>query len=249
MDSVAQSIPQKPLSQLERIFYTFVSPATAFADMVQNRSWLVALLITVLTSYLYSFTVIQKVGLDQVVQNMVAHNATLQHQLVNDTPEQRADVISTSADFTKLSMLFEPVIVILFNLLLAGIFLASFNVVFDTRLKFSAVFCILLYADLINALKPAVATITLWIGIPAAQFDLQNPLGTNLQYFFPDVGNAAIQSMLFSLDALMIWYLAALAVGFAVAGRLKFGHAAAVVFSWWGVLVFARIALASLGTK
>jgi hypothetical protein len=248
MDSTVQSMPQKPLSQLERVLFTFVSPTEAFTDMLRNRSWLLALAITVLTSYLYSYAVIQKVGLDQTVQNMVSHNATLGARLQLDTPAQRSAAISTSATITKWTMICEPLVVVLFNLLLAGIFLSSFNVVFNTQLKFGTVFCILIYADLINALKPVLTTVFLWIGaIPATQFDLQNPLGTNLGYFFPTFGNAALKSLMFSLDVFMIWYLAILAVGFAVAGRLKVGQAAAVVFSWWGVLVFSRIALASLG--
>jgi len=250
MESVIQLMPQKPLSQIERVLFTFISPTEAFTDMLRNRSWLIALAITVLTSWCYSYTVIQKVGLDQAVQNMVSHNATLATQLGRDTPEQRSAAMSISAPISKWTMICEPLAVLLFNLLLAGIFLASFNVVFNTHLKYSTLFCILIYADLINALKPVVTTVVLWSGaVPATEFDLQNPLGTNLEYFFPTFGNAALRSLMFSLDGFMIWYLAVLAIGFAVAARLKVGQAAAVVFSWWGVLVFLRIALASLGGR
>src|SRR5579884_3403564 len=179
MDIAAQSISQRPLSQIERVLYTFAAPSQAFKDLLRNRSWWLALALTVLTSFFYSYTIIQKVGIDQTVQNMVQRNAALQHAVETDTPKQRAATLAGAQTSLRVSMALEPVIVVLFNLFLAGIFLASFNVVFGTKLNYGLVFSVLLWADLINTVKPVCSAINLWLGFPATQFDFQNPLGTD----------------------------------------------------------------------
>lgn len=248
MDYAAQSIPQRPLSPIERVVFTFTSPTAVFTDVLRNRSWVIAFVITVLANYFYGYALVQKVGFHQAVQNMVSRNAAMEHQLERDTPKQRSAVMSFSAKVMQWSMLTEPLLVIVFNLVLAGIFLASFNTVFATKLKYGLVFSVLIWADLINTIKPICTAIALWLGYPPANFDIQNPIGTDLGYFFPAWGNPAMKSLLFSLDVVMIWYLIVLAIGFSVVGKLKLGQAAAVVFGWFGVLVFTRIALASLGS-
>ncbi len=104
MDFAAQSISQRPLSQIERVLYTLISPSQAFQDVLRNRSWWLALALTVLTSFFYSYTVIQKVGVDQTVQNMVQRNATLEHALESDTPKQRAATLAGAQTSLRLSM-------------------------------------------------------------------------------------------------------------------------------------------------
>lgn len=237
----------KPLSQVERVAYTFISPSRTFTDVIRNQSWLLAFLLTVFASYCFSVTVVQKVGVDQVVQNMMRANPQLQQRLAQSTPEQRSQYQTIAKNTLRYSMAAEPLLVIVFNLVIGGVLLASFNVAFDAKLTFARVFCVLLYADLINTVKPILTTILLWSGYPPASFNLQNPIATNLAYVVHG-GSAALSSLLYSLDAVDLWYLIVMAIGFAVIGKLRFAQAASVIFGWWSVIVFTRLAFAAMGS-
>lgn len=238
---------RKPLNELERLFYTFISPSEMFYDVLRSTSWWLPLLVTIVCSYGFSLTVVDKIGVDQVVTNMMHANVQLQKRLATLTPEQVAQYRVLAMTSLKWSMGLAPILVVLFNLFIGAVLLASFNVAFDAKLKFNQVFCVLMYADLINTPRYIASALVAWFGNSPAAFDINNPVPTNLGYFFPNA-SAPLGSFLFSIDVLTIWYLAVMAIGFSIVGRLKPAQAAAVVFGWWGVIVFARIAWAAVTT-
>ena len=67
-------------------------------------------------------------------------------------------------------------------------------------------------------------------------FDLKNPVGTNLGYYFPDAG-AGLKSALSFFDVIGIWQLVLLVIGDAIVARVSRGKAAAVVVGWWVLIL------------
>lgn len=76
MASAATVPPQEtaPLSEGQRLAYTFVAPSKAFTDLRRNAAWWAPFLILVIVSLSFSYVVDQKVGFRKVVENTSSCN-------------------------------------------------------------------------------------------------------------------------------------------------------------------------------
>lgn len=240
---------EQPMSQITRVLSIFFAPTRTFADVLRSKTWWFPLLLTILCSYAFSAAAVEKVGLNHLVSTMLRADGQTQQRLADATPEQRAQAAELSTTVLKWSMIGAPAAVAIFNLAIGLALWVSFNQVFGAKLSFNAVFCVLMYADLIQNLKPILSTIVLYLlDGSTANFNIQNPIGSNGAFFLPSDANPALRSLLSSIDAITIWYLVVMAIGFAVVGRLKRGQAFAVVFGWWAVVMFVRVGWAAVSS-
>jgi hypothetical protein len=72
-------------------------------------------------------------------------------------------------------------------------------------------------------------------------FDLKQPVGTNLGYYFSDA-SPWLRTLLGSFDVVGIWALVLLVIGGAIVAKVKWGQAAAVVVGWWLLIVLIGVA-------
>jgi hypothetical protein len=67
-----QSSPEPaPLSEGQRIAYTFFAPSKTFTDLRRNASWWGPFVLIVIVSFLFCYTVDQKVGFRKVTENII----------------------------------------------------------------------------------------------------------------------------------------------------------------------------------
>ena len=74
-------------------------------------------------------------------------------------------------------------------------------------------------------------------------FDLKNPVGTNLGYYFCRMRRRGCRRCWAQFDAVKIWSLVAAVLGGCDSGEeVELGQAAAVVVGWWLLIVLIAVA-------
>jgi hypothetical protein len=83
--------------------------------------------------------------------------------------------------------------------------------------------------------------VLLFSGVGLENFDIQNPVGTNIGYYLTSPTLKALGS---GFDIFGLWSLALLVLGMAIISKKTIGQAAAVVIGWWvlGMLILTGIA-------
>lgn len=225
------------LSQVERVVDTFIAPTKTFTDILRNRSWWLPFLLMVVVSIGVTFTVDRQVGFDRVVENQIQQAGPKQQEaMASLTPEQRAGRVRGMAVGYRYTSFAFPVLVLLFSAIAAAVLWATFNFGLGAQATFGEMFCVWMYCSLPKLLAGLLTILTLWFGGDAESFNLKNPVGTNLGYYFPDAG-AGLKAALAFFDVIGIWQLVLLVIGTAIVAKVSRGKAAAVVVGWW-VLIF-----------
>src|SRR6185312_11085559 len=83
------SISAAGLGQLGRVASTFTAPSRTFEDIRNgHRRWWLPFILISIVSYLLFAAVVQRVGLEQTVQNQFRFNPRAQEQMAQASPEQ-----------------------------------------------------------------------------------------------------------------------------------------------------------------
>jgi hypothetical protein len=122
--------------------------------------------------------------------------------------------------------------VLIFMLLEALILWGLFNFGLGAKTTFGQVFAVVAYAGLARALTWVLSAVLLFAGVGTENFDLRNPVGTNLGYYLQDSPKWMATAGQF-LDVLGLWSLALLIVGMAIISRKKISQSAAVIGGLW----------------
>lgn len=228
------------LSQVQRVVDTFVAPTKTFTDILRNRSWWLPFLLTVVVSLGVTFTIGQQVGWERVVENQIQASPKQQDALASLTPQQRAGRLRGMAIGYRYTSFGFPVLVLLFSAIAALGLWATFNFGLGARTTFGEMFCLWMYCALPKLLIGLLTILTLCFGGNAEAFDLKNPVGTNLGYYFPDAG-AGLKAALGFFDVVGIWVLVLLILGTAIVAKVSRGKAAAVIIGWWVLILIISV--------
>lgn len=232
------------LSQVERVVDTFIAPTKTFTDILRNRTWWLPFLLTVIVSLGVTATISSKVGWERVVENQIQASPKQQDALASLTPEQHeARMHGMTVGYMYTSYGF-PVLILLFSAIAALGLWATFNFVLGASTTFGEMFCLWMYCSLPKMLIGLLTILTLFFGGNAEAFDLKNPVGTNLGYYFPDAG-AGLKAALGFFDVIGIWTLVLLVIGTSIVARVSRGKAAAVVVGWWVLILVISVASAA----
>ena len=232
------------LSQVERVVDTFVAPSKTFTDILRNRSWWLPFLLTVIVSLGVTFTVGQQTGWERVVENQIQASPKQQDAMASLTPEQHAARLHGMTVGYRYTSYAFPVLVLLFSAIAAFGLWATFNFVLGAQTTFGEMFCLWMYCSLPKLLIGLLTIVTLLFGGNAEAFDLKNPVGTNLGYYFPDAG-AGLKAALGFFDVLGIWSLILLIIGTAIVAKVSRGKAAAAIIGWWVLILIISAAAAA----
>ena len=78
------------LTQWQRVTNTFTAPSKTFEDIKRgNRSWWLPLIIGAILSYMLFGAIVQKIGMQQVVDNQIRMDPKSQERMAKASPEQR----------------------------------------------------------------------------------------------------------------------------------------------------------------
>jgi Yip1 domain len=235
------------LTQWQRIVYTFTAPSKTFEDIRRgNKSWWLPLIIGSLFSYILFGAVVQRIGIQQVVDNQIRLNPKAAEQLAQAPPDRRELSNKISVIATEAAFLGGPVLgmigVSIFSLGLWG----TMNFIFGGKSKFTTIFPVFYYGWLPQAIKAILGTIVIYAGMAPESFNVKNFSPTNLGAFLdPADTNKALYTLATSLDAVTIWSLVLLSIGAATVAGTKRSSGYIAVFGWWAIFVLIGVAWAA----
>jgi hypothetical protein len=239
-DSLAVDGQGTGLSQVERVVDTFVAPTKTFTDILRNTSWWLPFLLAVLVSLAMTVVIDKHVGFDRVVENVIHDSPKQEEAMVNLTPEQRATQVSRMAiGYRYVSYAFPLFILAITAVAALGLW-ASFNFGLGAQTTYGQMFTLWMYASLPKLLAALLTIVTIYLGGSAEQFDLKNPVGTNLAYYLPD-SPPWLKAALGYFDVMGIWTLVLVVIGTATVAKVSRGKAAAVVVGWWVLLLIVSV--------
>jgi hypothetical protein len=229
----AIAVPEGPaLSQMERVVDTFVAPSKTFTDILRSASWWMPFVFMVLVGIVFSTAIDKKVGFDQIAQQQIEKNKFAAEQINALPPDARAAQYRAAATRTKVITYSYSVVILIFAAIISLLWWATANFALGATTRYSQIFAIWMYAALPKSLMALLAAILLFAGVGIENFDLQNPLGTNLGYYMTDSG-AGLKAALGFFDLFGLWSLALAVLGVAIVARKSKMQAAIVVVSWW----------------
>ena len=234
-----EQVSAEPMGELGRLGGVLFDPKPAFADIAARpvRWWVPLLLLSVITvGFILLFS--QRVGWERFFQQQFAQNPRTREM----PAEQRERIIGQQAAVTKwVAPVIAPIQFGVLTLVVAGVFLFVFNILAGSQLTFRQVFTVTSYSLLPFAVATLLAMGLMYVQSPA-EFDLQNPVMSNLGVFFDPVESPVLFALTKSLDVFVIWVLLLLATGFSAAGRrLSWGKAFTWVVGTWVLFVVGRV--------
>jgi hypothetical protein len=201
----------------------------------------------VISSFCFVYTVQTKVGWDQVTENMRANMSEKQKERIEQMPpDQQQRQAQGMKTVVKYSAYAFPVFILIVNLIFAVVLMATFNFGVGTSISFSRAFAICMYAGVVGIIKSVLAIITMFAGANPENFNLENPVGTNLAFYMDKSSVGALYPLLQTLDIFTLWTCILLGIGFAVVGGKKTSTGIGVVFGWLALIVVIRVGWAAM---
>lgn len=242
---VAVEAPQ--LNALQRIMNIFVAPTKTFEDVRRSSGWWVPFLVASAVGLLYAFVIVHRIGLPTLVDGVIRQSSALESQLASSTPEQAA-AIRSRVEMNFKFMYAAPVFSLLFGLAAAGILLATANFGAGGKANYKQMLGVWFYGALPLTLFALVVVAAVLGGVTGDSFDIKNPIGTNIGFYFLD-GDLpkTVLPLLSAIDLFAIWTAVLLTIGVSVVAKITRFAAGAVVFGWWFVWILLLTAGAAFG--
>lgn len=240
--------PSQPaLSEPERLINVFFAPTKTFADLRRSASWWVPFVLISLFSYALVFTVDNKVGFEQVSENQIKMNHRAMEQMDQLSPADRARRMDVSVKITKGISYAIPVLILISDVIIAAILMATFNFGLGTEIRFGQSLAIVMYAGIVTLLRPVLAIVSLFAGSNVEAFNFSNPVGTNPAYYMSlDSATGWLYHLASWFDVFTIWLFVLIGVGFAVVGKKKISSGVAVMLGWFVLLALVSTAWSAL---
>jgi len=233
------------LTQMERVADAYVAPTKLFDDIRRSASWWLPFLLGIIVSFFFVYSVDRQIGFEQVAQANINRNAQ-QEQRMSTMPEaQREQAMHTIAKVTRVISYSYPILTLIFALIAAGILMMSFNFGLGGKGTFQQYFAVWFYAGLPYLIKYILAAVAIFAGASAQQFDMRNPVGTNIGWYLSSDTSLWVRTLLSSVDIFTIWVLVLLVLGCATIARVKRSSAAFVVVGWWLLIVLGSTIVAA----
>lgn len=234
------------LSQMERVVDTFVAPTKTFTDIRRNASWWLPFLLSILISLAFVASVDRKIGFDQVAQSNINRNAQAQQSMSNLPEAQREQSIHTIAAYTRVVSYLFPVLGLIFALICAGILMLTFNFGLGAKASYKEYLAVWFYAGLPFLIKLLLAAIAIFAGVSAEQFDINNPVGTNVGWYLTSDIPLWVRTLFSSADIFTIWVVLLLILGCSTVARVKRSSAAIAIIGWWVLIILGGTITAAI---
>ena len=225
----------QPLSQVERVVDTFVAPSKTFSDILRSANcWLPLVLMAVMTIG-WCFSIDKTVGFASATETQMSKNPKQEEAMQGLPPAERADRMALTVKITRISTYFSIICVLIFMVIETLILWGAFNFGLGASTKFSQVFAVVAFAGLPRALIWLLSSIFLFAGVGTDNFDLRNPVGTNLGFYVQDPKWLSTAGQFF--DVLGLWSLALLVIGMAIISGKKTSQSATVIVGLWVLIL------------
>ncbi len=228
------------LSQVERVVDTFVAPSKTFTDILRNTSWWLPFLILMVVTMASAFAIDQKIGFDRVAEQSIAQSASATDQMSQLTPDARAAAVHRIAVGQKYGNYAAGVFILLFVAIIALLNWASMNFGLGAKTTFGQNFAVCMYAGLPKIFIALLNIVFVYAGVNTENFDLNNPVGTNIGYYMAD-SEHWLRMAGSCFDIFGLWSLALMVIGLAIISKKSKGQAAIVAVGWWLIGMFILV--------
>lgn len=232
----------KGLAQVERVVDTFVAPSKTFTDILRSTSWWLPFLLLVVVTMASSFAIDRKIGFERVAEQSISQSSAVEEQMAQLPPDQRAVQIHRIAVGQKYGSYAAAVIILIFVAIVALLNWVSLNFGLGAKTSFGQNFAVCMYAGLPKIFVGLLNIVFVYAGVNTENFDLNNPVGTNIGYYMTDSAHWLQTAMSF-FDIFGLWTLALTVIGLAIISRKSKTQAAIVAVGWWliGMLILTGI--------
>lgn len=235
------------LSEGARIIDTFIAPSKTFTDLRRSAAWWAPWLLISVFSIAFMVTISKQIGFEQVTRNQIAHSARAD-QFDRLPADQQARQIQFSIKILQFFAYGSPAVILFFSLITTLILWGTFKVGFSAETTFGQAFAIGMYAGLPSIIGAILGIISLFAGVSAEGFDINNPVATNLAYYLdPETTGKFIRGMASSLDVFIIWTIVLIGIGYSSTSKVKRSTAIIVVACLYLVWKLITSGLATLG--
>jgi hypothetical protein len=230
------------MGEFSRLVGVFFEPTKTFRDIAQRPSWIVPMVLVILASLGFAYTLSQRVGWDRVIQQQNEASSRFQQA----PPEQREQGLALQRKIVPVSfyggsILAPPIVSLIVAAVLLGI-----TALMAAGLRFKQVFAAVVWAGIPRVLSAILTIVVLFMKNPD-EFNLRNPLAFNAGAFMdPTSGSKFVYALATSLDLFVLWNIFLIATGLkAAAGkRLTFTGALVAVLVPWAILTLGGAAIA-----
>ncbi len=245
MDGPGRETGSTGLSQMGRVVDAYVAPTKTFLDIRRNASWWLPFLLGIIVSLCFVYAIDRQIGFDQVAQANINRSESGQQRMSSLPAAQREQTMHTIAISTRIFSYAYPLVGLIFALIAAGILMASFNFGLGAHATFQQYLAVWFYAGLPFLIKYILAAIAIFAGASADQFDMRNPVGTNIGWYLPSDIPVWVRTMFSSVDLFTIWVVVLLVLGCATVARVKRSSAAFIVVGWWLLIILGSTVVAA----
>ena len=139
-----------------------------------------------------------------------------------------------------------PCFGLLFALILAGILMVTFNFGLGAKASYKEYLAVWFYAGLPFLIKFLLAAIAIFAGVSAEQFDIRNPVGTNIGWYLSSDIPSWVRTLFSSADIFTVWVVVLLIIGCSTIARVKRSSAAFVIIGWWVLIILGGTIMAAI---
>ena len=231
------------VSSVGRIFGAIFNPKPTFESVAQRPTWVLPLVLLTLISLAMDIVLVNKVDWRSFAQELLEKSGR-----TNTIPPDKLDqAITQTATGQKYSYCIRGVLGdTTLAALLAGLYLAAFNLTAGAGLKFKTAFSIVVYTLVPLGIKEILGIIILLLKDPSTINPL-NIVASNVGAFVGTDAPTWLLSLGISIDIFTYWGMALAVIGFCAANpkKIKMGTAIGVVVGLYLFFVIVGVGLAA----
>jgi hypothetical protein len=235
----------QPLSQVERVVDTFVAPSKTFTDILRSTSWWLPFLMLLIVTVASTLTVDKKIGFDRVAETSIQQSASSEERMSQLSPDQRARQMHIIGVSMKVVSYGFSILALVISLVIALLNWASLNFGLGAKTTFGQNFAVVMYAGLPRLFVGLLNIIFVFTGVNTENYNLNNPVGTNLGYYLTD-SPKWLQTAATSLDVFAIWTLVLSILGLSIISGKTKGQAAIVAVGWFVFFLIIGVGFAAM---
>jgi len=237
-----------PLSEGARILNTFVAPSKTFTDLRRSAAWWGPWILIAISSIAFIATIQKQIGFEQVTRNQIAHSTRQSEQFDKLPPNQQAQRINFSVKIFYIFGYGSPFLIMFYFLIGTVALWATFKVGASADTTFGQAYAIMMYAGLPGIIGALLGIVSMFAGINAEGFDINNPVGTNLGYYLdPESVGKFVRSLASAVDVIGIWTIILIGIGYSCTSKVKRSTAIMIVAGWYLLYKLIGAGLATLG--
>lgn len=226
------------MSEAARVAGVFFEPGKTFRDIAQRPTWILPMVLLILSVIGVTTTIGQKIGWERIFRHQDEISARYQQA----SPEQKDQMLAMQVKFASLGYVFAVIGIAVYDLVAAAVLLGIAGGLMGGGMRFKQVFATVAWAGMPGLVSAILTIVVIFLKNPD-DYNMQNPLAFNVGAFMdPVTSSKFLYSMASSIDLFVFWTIFLIATGLkAAAGKkLTFTGALVAVLLPWAVLVLVK---------